>query len=121
MNLFSLIITGLFTVLSAAFVVFLVVAITRNLRTGRRYRQGIAAQLSKLRLGRMLGIQGIEENAYLHAQPILDIRDQMKRCSECANTDACDQLLDQGVGDQSEFCDNDETLKQVKQRVDRAS
>ena len=66
----------------------------------------------------MLGILGINQSAYLHAQPILGVRDQMKRCSECANTRQCDQLLDEGVGDQAEFCANDETLKKVKEVID---
>lgn len=118
MNQFSAIISGLFAVLLAGFVLFLVVAIFRNLQSGKRYREGIAAQLSRLRLDRMLGIQGIDRNAYLHAQPILGIRDQMKRCSECAKTEQCDQLLDENVGDQAEFCANDETLKKVKETID---
>lgn len=118
MNQFSAAISGLFAVLLAGFIVFLMVAIFRNLQAGKRYRQGIAAQLSRLRLDRMLGILGINQSAYLHAQPILGVRDQMKRCSECANTDQCDQLLDEGVGDQAEFCTNDETLKKVKEAID---
>jgi len=118
MNYFSAAITGFFIVLSGVFLLFLAVAIVRNLRTGKHYRQGIARQLSFLRLDRMLGVHGIEQAAYLHTQPILDIRDQMKRCSDCANTDECDQLLDEGTGDQADFCANDETLRQVKKQVD---
>jgi hypothetical protein len=121
MNLFSLIIAGLFSVLSAAFIILLVAAITRNLQIGRHYRQGVARQLSKLRLGRMLGIHHIDQGAWLHAQPILDIRDQMKRCSECASTEDCDRLLDEGIGDPSEFCDNDKTLRKVKENLNPAA
>jgi len=118
MNIFSTAIAGFFVVLAGAFLLFLVVAIVRNLRAGIRYRQGIARQLSFLRLGRMLGIHGIDQASYLHSQPVLDIRDQMKRCSDCANTRECDQLLDEGVGDQADFCDNDEKLRQVKKQVE---
>lgn len=118
MNLFSILIAGIFSVLSIAFVVLLVLAITRNLQIGRRYREGIARQLSKLRLARMLGIHHIDPDAYIHGQPILGIRDQMKRCAGCASTDACDKLLDEGIGDQSEFCENDEALRQVRDKLD---
>ncbi len=118
MNIFSTAIAGFFAVLAVAFLLFLVVAIVRNLRTGLRYRQGIARQLSFLRLDRMLGIHGIDQASYLHSQPIRDIRDQMKRCSDCASTRECDRLLDEGVGDQADFCDNDEKLRQVKKQVE---
>lgn len=118
MNVFSTAITGFFVVLAGAFLLFLVAAIVRNLRAGIRYRQGIARQLSFLRLDRMLGIHGIDKASYLHGQPILDIRDQMKRCSDCANTHECDELLDEGVGDQADFCDNDEKLRQVKKQTE---
>ncbi len=121
MNLLSIIIAGIFSVLSVAFIVLLVVAITRNLETGKRYRQDIARQLSKLRLARMLGIHHIDPDAYLHGQPVLSIRDQMKRCSECASTKACDKLLDEGVGDPSGFCENDETLRKVRGKLDPAA
>jgi hypothetical protein len=97
------------------------VSIYRNLQTGKRYRRGIAARLSKLRLARMLGIQGIDEATYLHTQPIVSIREQMDRCAACSSTAKCDQLLDEGVGDQAEFCENDATLKQVRQELDLAS
>ena len=107
--------------LSAGFVVLLALAIIRNLKVGKRYREGIARQLSKLRLARMLGIHHIDRDAYLHTQPILGIRDQMKRCSECASTKACDKLLDEGIGDQSEFCENDETLRKVKKTLTPAA
>lgn len=118
MNLFSLVIAVIFSFLSVAFIVLLVLAITRNLQTGKRYRAGIARQLSKLRLARILGIHHIDPEAYLHGQPIPGIRDQMKRCAECASTDACDKLLDEGIGNPSEFCENDEALRQVRDRLD---
>lgn len=118
MNILTLGIGGLFALLSIAFISMLTYVILGNLKTGRRYRQGIASQLSKLRLARMLGIHGISERSYLHTQPILDVREQMKRCSECAQTDECDQLLETGVGNTGEFCDNDASLNQVKAKLD---
>ncbi|TCK18804.1 hypothetical protein DFR30_2089 [Thiogranum longum] len=117
MNLFSLIIAGLFTVLSVAFVALLALAITRNLQVGQRYRQAIARQLSKLRLARMLGIHHIDQDAYLHAQSVLSIRDQIKRCSECSSTEDCDRLLNEGMGDESDFCENDEALRKVRDKL----
>jgi hypothetical protein len=118
MNQFSIVISGFFVLLLIGFITYLAVAIYRNLQAGKHYRQGIAEKLSHLRLNRMLGVLGIGQGAYLHTQPVLGIRDQMKRCSECTNTRQCDQLLDEGVGDQAEFCANDETLKKVKETID---
>jgi len=121
MNLFSVVIATLFGVFSLIFLVLLVVAIVRNLRTGIGFRKGVARQLSTLRLDRMLGILGIDRTAYLHGQPIVDIRQQMKRCSGCANTRQCDQVLDEGAGDQTDFCPNEATLKKVRETLGEAS
>ena len=90
MNLLTIVISGIFVVLSGAFVVLLVTSIYANLKTGKHYRSSLQGQLSKLRLARMLGIQGIDNATYLHTQPIVDIHDQMQRCSGCVNTDQCD-------------------------------
>ncbi len=121
MNLFSVVIATLFGVFSVIFLVLLVVAIVGNLRTGIGFRKGVARQLSALRLDRMLGILGIDRNAYLHGQPIMDIRRQMKRCSGCANTLQCDQVLDGGAGDRTDFCPNEATLKKVRETLGEAS
>jgi len=119
MNYFTVAISGLFAVLSIAFIVLLVKAITRNLQVGKHYRQGIAKQLSKLRLARMLGIHHIDQDDYLHSQSMLSVRDHMKHCSECASNDQCDKLLDEGIGDQSKFCENDEALRKIKKVHDQ--
>lgn len=121
MNYFSTAIAGLFVILTAAFAVYLAVAITHNLKVGMHYRQGIVRQLSKLRLARMLGIHGIDQDAYVHTQPVLEIRDQMKHCSECTGTEQCDKLLDEGIGDKSGFCANDEALSKVSKKLGPAS
>ncbi len=121
MNSVSVVIASLFAVLSAIFIILLVVAIVRNLKDGKRYRQGMAGQLSRLRLARMLGVHRIDQNTYLHTQPVLSIRDQMKHCAECTHTEQCDKLLDEGVGDQSGFCQNDEALRKVRETPGPAS
>jgi hypothetical protein len=120
MNLFSLVITGLFVLLTLAFAVMLFSAIVFNLKIGRRYRRSLAREIDRLRLGRMLGALGIDIDAYLHSEQVRDIQAQMSRCAQCANTADCDETLARGKVDSGEidFCNNEEALKDVaaKQR-----
>ena len=91
------------------------------LETGGQYRQKIGTQLSKLRLSRMLSHHHIDREGYLHAQPILDIEEQMQRCSNCAETQRCDQLLLEASGADTRFCVNDDELQQLKKKLGSAA
>lgn len=110
LNLAALALLGL---LLAAFAVLLFVAIIFNARAGERYRQRLAQRLDSLRLGRMLGLLGIDANAYLHEQRVLDIHHHMNRCNHCARTDTCDERLASGEvsPEDLDFCDNEAALK----------
>jgi hypothetical protein len=121
MNYLSIGISGFFSVLSVAFVVLLLAAITNNLKTASRYRQNIGKKLSSLRLSRMLSFHHIDRKAYLHAQPILDIEEQMTRCSNCAETQRCDQVLAENANADTTFCDNDDELQQLKNKLGSAA
>jgi len=110
-------ISALFSVLSMAFAVLLLAAIINNLRTARRYRQKIGKRLADLRLSRMLSRHRIDQDTYLHTQPILDIDEQMQRCAECAQTQRCDRVLAENTGTDTSFCGNDEELQQMKDKL----
>lgn len=115
MDIISLIITGLLVLLTGAFVILLVLAIMFNLKAGQRYRENLAKRLDQLRLGKMLSALGIDTETYLHSERILDIHQQMNRCSSCANTDLCDdQLSDGAVGsNEIDFCNNERSLQEM--------
>ncbi len=115
MDIISLTIAGLFTLLTGAFIALLVLAIVFNVTAGQRYRENLAQKLDQLRLGKMLSALGIDTEVYLHSERILDIHQQMNRCSSCVNTDQCDdQLSDGAVGaDEIDFCNNERSLQEM--------
>jgi amino acid permease len=115
MNLLSLIVAGLLTVLTLAFTVMLVSAIVFNLKAGKNYRSSLATRIDQLRLSKMLSAVGIDVNSYLHTQNIVDIQEHMDRCSACENTDTCDEQLADGhikVAD-IDFCNNEKSLQEI--------
>ncbi len=121
MNYLSIGVSGLFAVLSLAFAVLLLAAIINNLRTARGFRQGIGKRLSELRLSRMLSHHRIDRETYLHTQPIVDIEEQMTRCSRCAETQRCDKVLAEDADVDTGFCNNDDELQQIKGKLGSAA
>ena len=89
-NLVSVVSIILLGLLLFIFTVLLPVAIVFNTRSGMKYRQALAEQLDHLRLGKMLKALGIDRDSYLSSERVVDIHEQMERCSACANTEKCD-------------------------------
>jgi hypothetical protein len=122
MNVISISITAVFAVMAASFSVWLLVAITDNLKNAQRYRQTMNKKLSRLRLSRMLSHKGIDQAIYLHTQQVLDIEQHMKRCSKCVNTERCDSVLSASNSeDITDFCNNDSELKAIKRKLEPAA
>ncbi len=119
LDLAALVVLGL---LLAAFAVLLFVAILFNARAGERYRKRLAQRLDGLRLGRMLSLLGIDSNAYLHQQRVLDIHHHMNRCDHCARTETCDERLASGKlsPEALDFCDNEAALKALAEEQGKA-
>lgn len=118
MNLVSIISVLLLGLLLLTFTVLLPVAIVFNTRAGMKYRQGIAEQLQRLRLGKMLTALGIDTDSYLSSERMVDIREQMERCNTCSNTGECDTHLAEGsvaTGNIS-YCNNEATLQKMAGR-----
>jgi hypothetical protein len=116
MNTLSLIITGLLTILVVVvFAILLPIAFIFSFRTGMAYRERLAGQIDKLRLGKMLGALGIDIDAYISKERAVDIREQMTRCQACENTDTCDERLEQEdiTADSIDFCNNEKTLQEM--------
>ena len=123
MNLFTILVAGLFGLLTLSFLALLLAAIVFNLNVGRKYRRSLAQDIDKLRLSRMLATLGIDVTRYLHREPILDIQQQMKRCSECDRTTECDGHLaaDDINAEQLDFCANEQSLKTLLERQPSAT
>jgi hypothetical protein len=118
MNLLNLVSTlsALFLgLVLVTFTVLLSVAIVFNTRAGMKYRQGIAEQVQRLRLGKMLTALGIDMDSYLSGERVVDIREQIERCNRCTNTDECDTELSAGTVDSSSisYCNNEATLQKI--------
>ncbi len=97
------------------FIVRLMFRIRNNVIIGRTYRQALRAELSSLRLGRMLAALGINRELYLHQQNTRDIHQQIQRCRDCGQTAICDEKLCDKNLDQSniDYCNNAESLKTI--------
>jgi hypothetical protein len=101
-----------------SFLVLLAVAIVFNFRAGMKYRTALAGQLDSLRLGRMLKALGIDIDSYLARERVVDIHQQMQRCSECTNIAPCDAGLVDGTltPDSIGFCNNEKALQDMVKR-----
>ena len=99
------------------FVLRLCYTILINLINGRKFHQALEQEFSKLRLSNMLTALGISKNDYIYQTNVKDIHQQMKSCSDCTNTDECDEKLATPEVNitEIEFCNNEADLKTMKQ------
>ncbi|TNF92243.1 MAG: hypothetical protein EP297_13645 [Gammaproteobacteria bacterium] len=106
---------GLLWLLAAVLAIILFAAIFFNMKVGMRFRQDLANRIHGLRLGRMLNALGIDIDSYLHSEPVVDIENQITRCTQCANTDECDEKLtsDSIKPDEIAFCNNEKSLQEI--------
>ena len=105
----------LIILLLAVFFVLLPVAIIFNFKAGIKYREKLAGQIERLRLGKMLAALGIDIDAYISMERSVDIWEQMNRCKACDNTEECDDRLSEGVidADDISFCNNEKSLQEL--------
>ena len=115
LNLVSIAAVLLLGLLLATFMVLLPVSIIFNTRAGMKYRRGMAEQLARLRLGKMLTALGIDTDSYLSSERVVDIQKQMERCDACANTEECDTRLGAGAVDAGsiDYCNNEASLRDI--------
>lgn len=121
MNAFSLITVTILGILLTVFSALLLLTIIYNVKVGARYREPLAQKLQTLRLNKMLSALGIDTYEYLHKESVVTIHEQMNRCSECANTDECDDNLSSEsiTADEIDFCNNEASLQDMlsKKRI----
>ncbi len=118
MDTITIIVGGALTLLLAVFMLRLSYTILINLINGRKFHHDLSHEFSKLRLNNMLTALGISKKDYIYQTSVKDIHHQMKSCSDCKNTDECDQKLASPDIDVSEidFCNNETDLKKIKQQ-----
>jgi len=113
MDLLSLALFIILYSIVAALGVYILAIMFLNMKRGRKYFEKLAQKLQGLRLHKMLSALGINTANYLATQKKLDIEQQMKACSECRNTEKCDQHLADGdiSPDTITFCNNEKDLQ----------
>lgn len=118
MDTLTVIAGGALALLLAAFVLRLSYTIMVNLINGRKFHHSLQQEFSKLRLSNMLTALGISKTDYIYQTSVKDIHHQMKSCSDCTNTNECDEKLATPNLDVSEidFCNNEAELKEIKQQ-----
>jgi len=118
MNTISIFVGGALALLLAVFVLRLSYVILINLINGRKFHHALQQEFDNLRLGNMLTALGINKTDYIYQNSVKDIRQQMKNCSDCKNTEECDEKLASPDLDISEidFCNNETDLKKIKQQ-----
>lgn len=117
MDNISIIFGTALVVLLGFFILRLFYVIARNLINGRKFHQSLEKEFNRLRLSHMLSALGINKAHYIHTMKVVDIKQQMANCNQCTNTTECDSKLSSGDIDVDtiEFCNNEESLKEIKQ------
>jgi hypothetical protein len=118
MDTITMIVGGALVLLLTGFILRLSYTILLNLINGRKFHHALEQEFSRLRLSNMLTALGISKTDYIYQNSVKDINQQMKSCSECVNTDECDDKLASQEIDITaiEFCNNEADLIELKKR-----
>jgi hypothetical protein len=118
MDTITMIVGGALVLLVAGFILRLCYTIMINLINGRKFHHQLEQEFSRLRLSNMLTALGISRTDYIYQNSVTDINQQMQSCSDCTNTDECDEKLADPEIDitEIEFCNNEADLKELKRR-----
>ncbi len=116
MDTITVIVGGALLLMVSWFMLRLSYTVAMNLINGRKFHHSLDQEFSKLRLNNMLTALGINKTAYIYQTSVKDIQQQMKSCSDCTNTDECDEKLSKPDIDitEIEFCNNEADLKEIK-------
>lgn len=116
MNTISIFVGGALALLLTVFVLRLSYVIFINLINGRKFHHRLQQEFDNIRLSNMLTALGINKTDYIYQNSVKDIHQQMKNCSNCKNTEECDEKLASPDLDISEigFCNNETDLKEMK-------
>lgn len=115
MDIVTIIIGGLLALFMLYLILRVSYVIMRNVIVGMEFRKNLARKVDALRLSKMLGALGIDINRYLHNERVIDIEDQIERCSNCQNTATCDEQIAGGTVQPGniDYCNNEASLQQI--------
>ena len=114
-----MIVGGLLVILIEVFILRLSYTIMINLINGRKFHHKLEQEFSRLRLSNMLSALGISKTDYIYQNSVKDINQQMQNCTDCSNTDECDEKLEKLADPkiditEIDFCNNEADLKALK-------
>ncbi len=113
-----MIVGGALVAMVSWFMLRLTYTIAINLINGRKFHHSLEQEFSKLRLNKMLTALGINRTDYIYQTNVKNIQQQMRSCSDCTNTNECDEKLDGSELEvtEIEFCNNEADLINLKQQ-----
>lgn len=115
MDIFTIIVGGILGLFMLYVIMRMSYVIMRNVIVGMEFRKRLAQQVNALRLNKMLAALGIDVNSYLHKERVIDIEEQINKCSSCRNTETCDDQLAKGTitAGNIDYCNNEEALQHI--------
>lgn len=115
MDIFTIIVGGILALFVLYVIMRMSYVIMRNVIVGIEFRKNLAQKVHALRLNNMLDALGIDVNQYLHTERILDIEEQIDKCSSCQNTAHCDDNLATGsvTASSIDYCNNEQALQHI--------
>ena len=115
MNTFTTIAIICLAVFLLYYIIMLAIRIRSNVLHGLSFHESLLAQISDLRLGKMMDGLQINKARYVQQENIIDIHDHMNRCNACENTTTCDEnLTNKKVTVESlDYCTNEATLQDL--------
>ena len=115
MDMITMIVGSALGLLLVVFLMRLSYTIMINLVNGRKFHHSLMQEFDNLRLSKMLTAVGINKTGYIYQTNVNEIKQHMKSCESCDNTDACDDKLSKPEIDVNEisFCNNEAQLKEI--------
>jgi hypothetical protein len=115
MDILTIIVGGILGLFVLYVIMRMSYVIMRNVIVGMEFRKRLAQQVNALRLNKMLAALGIDVNSYLHKERVIDIEEQINKCSSCQNTETCDDQLARGTISAAsiDYCNNEAALQHI--------
>ena len=123
MDIFTIVVGSALAALFAFFIARFVFTIGSNLVKGRRFHDDLEKSFDGLRLSSMIQRLGINKYRYIRVNQVIDIERHMENCSNCENTESCDDKLAAAANgnvslniDNIDFCNNEAEMKEIYRR-----
>ena len=115
MDIVTLVIGGILVLFMFYVIMRMSYVIMRNVIVGMEFRKHLARKVHALRLNKMLTALGIDIDAYLHSERVIDIEEHVDRCAACENTETCDDQLARGTINAAtiDYCNNEQSLQRI--------